>query len=168
MLSIKVTGDREVIARVHAVEPKIRANLRKTVTKLRLELEALVKAKLSDDVLHVKTGALRSGVFSETIEGDGSIGGRVVAGKNVPYAAIQEFGGTINHPGGTAYFPGFGLGGLAVFISNRSEIASKLPRTAPHEIHIPERSYMRSSLSEMRLKIVTELTAATKQGTQEK
>lgn len=65
-----------------------------------------------------------------------------------PYGAIQELGGTINHPGGTAYF--IGDDGLAVFVSNDSPAAATLPRTKPHTITLPERPYMRPAAAKNR------------------
>lgn len=56
--------------------------------------------------------------------------------------AVHEFGATINHPGGTPYF--IKEDGLAQFVSK--EKGSKLPKTKPHQIIIPSRSFLRDSL----------------------
>jgi hypothetical protein len=37
---------------------------------------------------------------------------------------------------------------MATFVSNASALADRLPRTKPHSIPIPERSYMRSAFEE--------------------
>ena len=64
-----------------------------------------------------------------------------------PYAAIQEYGGTINHPGGTPYF--IGKDGKARFVSKSGFGAyHNLPVTKPHTITLPERPYMRPALAE--------------------
>ncbi len=63
---------------------------------------------------------------------------RVVA--NAEYAAIQELGGTINHPGGQPYFI---KDGEFVPVSKSSPAAARLPKTKPHAITLPERPYMR-------------------------
>jgi phage gpG-like protein len=61
---------------------------------------------------------------------------------NGPYARIQEFGGVINHPGGTPYF--MRKDGMAVFVSKQGYGAfHNLPLTKPHEITLPARPYMR-------------------------
>lgn len=71
---------------------------------------------------------------------------------NAPYAAIQEYGGTINHPGGTPYF--IGKDGLARFVSKQGEGAfHHLPVTKPHTITLPERPYMRPALAAKRQRI---------------
>lgn len=77
---------------------------------------------------------------------------------NAPYAAIQEYGGVINHPGGTAYF--IGEDGLARFVSNDSPNAADLPRTKPHEIVLPARPYMRPALEKNREQINADITKA--------
>ena len=58
--------------------------------------------------------------------------------KVVPYARIHEFGGTINHPGGTPYF--IGADGKAKFVNKAA--GADLPKTKPHPIEIPARPYI--------------------------
>lgn len=68
------------------------------------------------------------------------------------YAAIQEFGGTIQHPGGTPYF--IGKDGKPVFVSNQGQGAHHaLPVTKPHVIEIPARPYMRPARDKVAPKI---------------
>ncbi len=66
----------------------------------------------------------------------------IYGSRNVPYAAIHEFGGIINHPGGTAY--GFHpVTGRFQFLRKSDEAAAEvLGRTGPHPIPIPERMGM--------------------------
>lgn len=62
------------------------------------------------------------------------------------YAAIHNFGGVIDHPGGTAYR--ITEHGLAKFVSNGSAQRHAmhghgvLPRTQPHNITMPARPYI--------------------------
>lgn len=65
----------------------------------------------------------------------------VEIGSNLEYAAIHQFGGVINHPGGTPYFIDSETG-LASFVKKDSPGAAKLPRTAPHAIPIPKRVWL--------------------------
>lgn len=75
--------------------------------------------------------------------------GMAIIKSDKPYAEIQNNGGTINHPGGTAYFP---KKSKAVFVSN--ETASRydalhikpLNRTRPHAITIPARPFIGESI----------------------
>lgn len=72
---------------------------------------------------------------------------------DVPYARIHEYGGTINHPGGTAYIlakdqsGAFG-GKRMIFISNVKAADRDYPRTRPHLITMPARPYIRPGVEE--------------------
>lgn len=57
---------------------------------------------------------------------------------NANLGAVHEFGASIDHPGGTAFYPGEG------FISNASATPD-MPRTGPHRIEIPQRSFLGST-----------------------
>ena len=63
---------------------------------------------------------------------------RRAVGTNVSYARIQEFGGTINHPGGTAYVTS---GGSAEFVSLPKSVEG-VRRTGAHTITLPARPFM--------------------------
>ena len=67
-------------------------------------------------------------------------------GSRLPYAAIHEYGGTINHPGGTPFFI---KGGELIFVNKKNPRAAKLPKTKPHSIPIPARPYMAPALQEL-------------------
>ena len=99
--------------------------------------------------LRVQTGRLRQSIHARAF-GKASV--RI--GTNLIYARIHEFGGTIRHPGGTAYFP-LAEGGEVRWISNKEadRFAAKrifFPRTKPHNIRIPRRSYLRLALRQER------------------
>ncbi|WP_445496676.1 hypothetical protein [Photorhabdus sp. SF281] len=64
---------------------------------------------------------------------------------NVTIAAAHEFGATIKHPGGTRYDKS--SNGRAKFVSN-SFVGPVCGVTSAHEIVIPERSFLRSTLDE--------------------
>lgn len=61
---------------------------------------------------------------------------------NAELGAAHEFGATINHPGGTPYI--IKEDGTAQFVSK--EKGGKLPKTKPHEIILPTRSFLRAPL----------------------
>jgi hypothetical protein len=83
----------------------------------------------------------------------------------VKYAAIHEFGGVIKHPGGTAYIVIAGQG--AVWISNaKAETMANVKRTAAHDIPMPERSFLRSTLADMKDEIEEGLREAVVEGMQ--
>lgn len=157
-------NDRALIQKLDRLPEKMRGAMKRKVTELTLKLESRVKQKLSGEVLNVKTGALRRSIHSTVEDTGSSITGKVASSGDVNYAAIHEFGGTIDHPGGTAYIPT--ASGAVQFISNEAAAAMKgaLPRTRPHENPMPERSFLRSSLADMKQEIIDGLAAAVKEG----
>ena len=66
------------------------------------------------------------------------------------YGLVHELGGTINHPGGTAYRI---IKGKAVFVSNEkaaayfSKTGKELPRTKAHSVRIPKRPFLAPGLA---------------------
>jgi hypothetical protein len=74
------------------------------------------------------------------------------------YARIHEYGGVINHPGGTKYLV---VGkGMAVFVKKSAMKFTGI--TKPHQIRIPERSYLRSSLAKKKRQILDLILSAIK------
>jgi phage gpG-like protein len=161
LLSINLVGDRELIARFQAMPSKVHAALLKKVTALRLKLEAHIKdQKLSGQVLHVQTGNLRASIFSETIDSAESVIGRAASSGDVKYAGIHEFGGqtpahVIEAKGNALAFM---FQGKQAFFKRVNHPGSTMP----------ERSFMRSSLADMRDEIVQGMTDAVKGAAAEK
>ena len=159
--------DTRAIAKIDAMPPKVQAAVAREARSLRGDLESLVKQKLSGGVLNVVSGKLRRSIFGKEVENSSTrIVEAVYSDGSVKYAAIHEFGGTIKHPGGTAYIVTKDMAMGAIFIKNSTAANFKTPppRTKPHDIVMPERSFMRSSLAEMKPTIIDRLTAAAKQG----
>lgn len=146
-LTFEVSGDRAVIGRLTGMTQRVYGALEVTITRLVYQLSARVRAKLQGPVLKHRTGALSASIKEVVQANPGSIVGRVFSDGSVKYARIHEFGGVIHHPGGTAYFTDRATG-LARFISN-ARATPAMPRTRPHAIPMPERSFLRSSLTEM-------------------
>jgi hypothetical protein len=157
---IELRGDKELIARLTAMPPRVHDALVKKVSLLTADLYSKVIDKLSDDVLHVRTGELRRSIHPDTWQDGKTVRGTVFSASNSPagkYAAIQEFGGTVHIPEivpTKAQVLHFLIDGKDVFAM----------RTRAHDITIPERSYMRSSLTEMKDEILAGLTDAVKEG----
>lgn len=81
-----------------------------------------------------------SGILKDNIECVQTAPLTVEVSSNAPYAAIQEFGGTIHHPGGTPYFM---RDGKPVFVGKGGHGAfHTLPVTKPHDITLEPRPYM--------------------------
>lgn len=76
-------------------------------------------------------------------------GMRVVINSNRRYAAAQNFGVTINHPGGTPYI---NLGNTVRFLKKDGNYPEGVKFTKPHVIHIPARPFItitRATLAEI-------------------
>ncbi len=148
MLNVQMIGDKELVARFRAMPSALRAALIRKTSVLTLMLEAKVKAKLSGQVLNVVTGALRRSIQRRVTSTESSVKGEVYSAGDVKYAGIHEHGGTT--PPHTiipnkAQALSFVFMGKQAFFAKVNHPGSK----------IPERSYMRSSLREMRETIVS-------------
>jgi len=91
----------------------------------------------SDIISHLKEleGKVgRAGWFESAVYPDGTPVATI--------AAQNEFGGTINHPGGTPYK--IGPDGQAIFVTKAE--GAGLPMTKPHTIVIPPRPFMRPTI----------------------
>lgn len=157
MLSIRLEGDQALIKRLQSMPGAMQAALLRKVTMLTFQLEQKVKGKLRDDVLHVRTGKLMSSVFHDVEATSTKVIGRVGVGRGVAYAAIHEFGGhtkphIIEAINGKALR--FEMGGKTVFARSVQHPGSL----------IPQRSYMRSSLAEMKEQIIEGLAQAAREG----
>ena len=92
--------------------------------------------KITDEgrAILVKTGRLRRDV---RVRGTGA--NYVIVGTSLPYASIHNEGGTIAHPGGTAYIK---KDGKLIWVRNSTARGRKFPRTRPHKIGIARRQFM--------------------------
>ena len=59
-------------------------------------------------------------------------------------AAVQNYGATISHPGGTPYF--MNEDGQIQFVSLQNSKAGQLPKTKPHTIVIPPTHFMEKTI----------------------
>ncbi len=139
------------------------------VTGLSIELQALVKRKLTGEVLHVRTGTLRRSINRVVVDHEGQI--RAQIGTNVVYAAAHEYGfqGIVQirayirktyAPGSTVLSKG-GRRGIRTWIRKRGEQTGEAHvKSHARKMNIPERSFLRSSLREMAPKISADIRAA--------
>jgi phage gpG-like protein len=157
MITVQVDASK-VILRFDRMPLALRTAIRGETISLTQALAARVRENLSGRVLNRRTGALYNSVKSELVENPSTVYGRVYVDPGSPaakYAGIHEYGGIINHPGSDK-FQAWQEGGAWVYTH----------KTRPHQIPIPQRSYMRSALEEMREQIVARLTAAAQRATQ--
>lgn len=165
LLNITVTGDAALIARLDALPAVVAKALQAKIEVLTIKLQTyVIRNKLHGQVLHQRSGQLARSIQRRIEAASLAVYGFVYSAGDVKYAAIHEFGGVINHPGGTAYFPGAGINGGALFYSNKAaaavaQLGHGVLRTEAHQIPIPERSFLRSSLRDQAPSIEKELRA---------
>lgn len=138
--NVRVVGIDQVTIRIASIPPKLRQNLRVAVEKGNVLLVASTKEKLSGPVLRNKTGRLRRSINSRITETPNSIVGTV--GTNVVYAAVHEYG-----------FDGIVTVREHLRMIKQAFGRSIVPKEAtvrehPMHMHLPERSFLRSSLRE--------------------
>ncbi len=81
------------------VSPRIVKRLIEGMQKMLIKMQSHVKTnKLSGQVLSRRTGFLSRSIHQDMKIDARGIVGRVFAGKDAPYAAVHEFGGTFNIP----------------------------------------------------------------------
>lgn len=149
MITVEVIGDTALVARLEAMPGRVREGLARAVTTLGLELQRKVQSeKLSGQVLKVRTGTLRSSINTKTTTSESEVTATV--GTNVRYGRVHEFG--VSHSwlieARNARSLRFQIGGRTIF-----------RRSVTHP-PLPERSFLRSALAEMRPQIEAGLTAA--------
>ena len=121
---------------------RLRAALAEKVDALAQSLFAqVVDVNLSGGVLRAQSGALRDSIRIQTSQQDGFVGADIFSDGDVPYAAIQEYGGkTAAHE----ILPDKAR--VLAFVVNGKQVFAR--RIQHPGSQIPERSYLRSALEE--------------------
>jgi phage gpG-like protein len=154
MFALQLDGLEETRAQLDGYPAALQAALSAKAAELAGALADLVKNdKLSGAVLNARSGGLSDSITANvTAEGD-NILASVGSEGDVKYAAIQEYGGkTSAHE----ILPV--KGDVLAFISGDGQHFAR--RVEHPGSLIPERSYLRSSLDDMRDEIVDGLTDA--------
>lgn len=162
-LSVNVTGSEETM---RAIRQRAGAFRKASIVALRSSSEIVLGRALenvSGRILHIRSGTLANRLHYQVFEAAGI----AKVGSPVKYAAIHEYGGTIKHPGGTAYYF-IARTGLARWLSNKKAAGHNFPRTKAHDIVMPARPWLRPALEDSRADIekqfATEIDAAIKGG----
>lgn len=154
MIDFTVAGAEAVEGRLRQIPEKIQAALEKSMTRGMIELSRYVKEeKLSGQVLKNRTGTLRRKINYRVTAGPSEVVGSV--GTKLAYAAAHEYGfdGTVQ----------------VRAHERQMNVAFGRAVAVPHKImvgafsrhsHVPERSFLRSSLRELSPKITAMLDAA--------
>lgn len=155
MIVLSLIGDAALAQRLDALPGRVEAGLARTLAQLSRKLQGAVQAKLDGPVLAPRTGRLRDSIAAAVTIAPAGVAAQV--GSDVAYAAIHEFGGqTLPHEIRTrkAQALSFLLGGKQVFARRVQHPGSRLP----------ERSFLRAALAEMKPQILDEIGAAVREG----
>lgn len=150
MITAQITRGKKVPQQLKATGELFDSAVALTVQRLAIKMTNLVKMKLSDNVLRVKTGRLRRSINYSVDYANSKT--TAIVGTNVEYAGIHEFGGVI--PARIVYPKKksalkFTVGGKVVF-AKRANIPA---------VKMPQRSFLQSSLAQMTPEIRSELVA---------
>jgi phage gpG-like protein len=154
MFALKLEGLAETSGRLDGYPAALQAALDAKATELAAALADLVRNdKLSGAVLNARSGALRDSIAATvTADADGILASVSSEGE-VKYAAIQEYGGkTSAHE----ILPAKGEV-LAFVVGEAQHFARRVEHPGSA---IPERSYLRSALGDMKEEIVDALAGA--------
>lgn len=154
-VTIEVDASR-VLAKFDGLPREVHDALLAKVSALTLQLEAKVAGKLSGEVLQVRTGALRRSIFS-TVDDQGATGvyGSAASSGDVKYAAIHEFGYV-----GTEAVKAHIRHITQAFGQSLKQAVDAQVNAFSRKMNMPERSFLRSSLADMKDTIIADLTEA--------
>lgn len=140
MISATVdTSQLEIKAqRIGATASTFRPEMKRTMSRVAIILQRRVKQKLSGDVLNVRTNNLRSSIMQRVEENDAEIS--AVVDTKVKYARVHEYGFK-----GSVFVPSF---------MRRTQSGSCVVRAHKRTMNMPQRSFLRSSLIELKDEIV--------------
>ena len=146
-MSVEAVGIKEVTERFQNLPERARASLRQSIGVLVLKLQARVmRQKLSGQVLNVKTGRLRRSIDQVVRDNGDDIAG--VVSSNVEYARAHEYGFS-------------GQESVKAHLRTIKQAFGK-PLKAPvafqvrahaRKANVPEKSFLRSALSDMKPEI---------------
>lgn len=155
-ITVEVIGDDLVIARLGAVYPNVYASILAAMTKLGLDLKAIVvDQNLSGAVLNRKTGTLAGAQNLTMTSDDTQIQAQVgFNSATVPYGKMHEFGVPKSWviEAKRAKALRFEIGGTVFF------------RKSVVHPPLPERSFLRAALAQIAPQVLPELQAAVNSG----
>jgi len=157
MIKAKITGSEETAQHIRRVAPKVGTALDRKIAELTNSLLFNVKSKLNGEVLNVRTARLRNSInYRLTGQGTGSVKGTV--GTNVAYARAHEYG----FQGVVSVKQHLRMQTMAF----GKAISPRQVTVGAHQMtmNMPERSFLRSALAEMRPEILEQIKQAVEQG----
>lgn len=145
-----VVKDESIVALLGGFHDRFLNRLQSALSRVAIRLQSRVKNKLSDDVLHVRTGTLRRSI-NQRVEVTGN-GVSALVGTNVEYAAAHEYGftGTVTVKAHLRQIRTQGrMTPSGKYKRGKLTGDSVMVRAHDMRMHLPERSFLRSALNEM-------------------
>ncbi|WP_257306299.1 HK97 gp10 family phage protein [Geothrix campi] len=152
-LDVRFVGDDKVIANLKGMGPKVVAAGKASIARSTMKVLAKAKQKVSGEVLKNRTGTLRRAINQRIEEAGGRIVGTV--GIKLRYAAAHEYGfkGTVTV---RAHLRMMKVAwGRPVKQPRKIEVGAHTMK-----MNLPERSFLRSSLRELRSDIIADMQAS--------
>lgn len=155
MFTVELVGDTAVQARFDALPGAVSNELRRTILAIVLDLQSKIqREKLQGQVLQHRTGKLSRSIEEAVNADPQSTVGRVFSNGTAPYAAAHEYG---FH--GEESVKSFTRKQTMVFGRPIDPIIVTV-QAFTRQMNLPERSFMRSTLSENAADIERKLTEA--------
>jgi phage gpG-like protein len=157
-LSGKIKNASVVQRRIEKLAPKIHTSLEQRVKRLTIALQTHVAAaKLSGQVLNVRTGRLRRSISQAVVSTETTITG--VVSTPVEYAAAHEYGflGVVTVKEHLRQV-------TQAFGKPLKEPVTATVREHSMHMHFPPTSFLRSALKDMRDEILEEINQAVSEG----
>jgi len=157
-LTVNIKAE-SLMAMLKGFRPRFRAKMLLAVTRLSLEIQRSVKEdKLSGQVLHVRTGTLRRSINQRIEEKADGIYGYV--GTNVRYAGAHEYGfkGTVTvkehlRREKKVIAAKYNAAKDVWIVRKKNTGFSGIVKSHTMTMNLPERSFLRSTLSDFTAKI---------------
>ena len=158
MITGQVTGGSQVSTRLRAVTPAIRTALESRIQRLTIQLQRhVVQDKLQGQVLNVRTGRLQRSIQQAMTSNDTDIVG--IVSTNVSYAKAHEYGCsktvTVKEHLRTI---------TQAFGKSLKEPVTSTVSSHSMKMNLPERSFLRSALTDMADEIRTQIQQAVADG----
>ena len=158
MIQGTVTGDKEVSRRLRALPDGIRSRVVDSIGRLTLRLQRKVmQEKLTGQVLKVRTGTLRRSIDQRLVTDQSAVSG--IVSTNVGYGKAHEYG----FQGPVTVKEHLRLGKQAFGKDLKYPVWATVKAHTMNQ-NLPERSFLRSALADMRPEIMAELDRAIAEG----
>jgi phage gpG-like protein len=141
VIDITLIGGEAVAVTLEAIPGRLHGELEQGIGRLALRAQALVRDKLSGEVLKVRSGRLRASIAEQMAGGGGSVG--AILSSAVPYGAVHEYGfsGTQNVRES--------LRTVRQAFGKPISPVQAVVRAHSRQVDFPERSFLRAALAEL-------------------